>query len=98
MVVGLALDLEGTVMMRCRDDEERSKEINIKLLLKELTKRECRPQAHGIATCFPDTLFDNAPTQADLGGSVIGEKELKWLKEYLRLHSYKLKHYENFVY
>ena len=32
VVVGLALDLEGTVMMRCRDDEERSKEINIKLL------------------------------------------------------------------
>ena len=62
-----------------RDQAHRLK----KLLLKELTKRECHPQAHGIATCFPDTLFDNAPTQADLGGSVIGEKELKWLKESL---------------
>ncbi len=54
-----------------------------RLLLTELAKRDCYPPAHGIATCFPDTLFDNPPSQADLNNTVLGMQEIKWLKESL---------------
>lgn len=53
------------------------------LLIKKLAEKKGYPPAHGVATCFPDTPFDNPPSQADLDNTIIAMQHLKWMKEAL---------------
>jgi hypothetical protein len=53
------------------------------LLIKKLAEKHGYPPAHGVATCFPDTPFDNSPSQADLDNTLIAMQHLKWMKEAL---------------
>jgi hypothetical protein len=53
------------------------------LLIEKLAEKKGKPPAHGVATCFPDTPFDNSPSQADLDNTVIAMQDLKWMKETL---------------
>ncbi len=55
--------------------------------LKKLTRRladdGCQAPAFGAAVCFPETAFEAPPTQDDLAGVVLTERELGWLADAL---------------
>jgi hypothetical protein len=53
-------------------------------LVERLQTRKCAPPAWGVATCFPDTSFDQQPTQDDVSGCIIGQQDLAWLAEALK--------------
>jgi len=53
------------------------------LLLRRFKELHLEPPSIGQAPCFPETAFDNQPTQDDLNGIVLGAHNLQWLAESL---------------
>jgi len=47
-------------------------------LVERLLQAGCAPPAYGVATLFPDTEFENPPSQDDLRGGVLGAQDLSW--------------------
>lgn len=48
-----------------------------------LRRRGAEPPAWGIGSAFPDVAFSDGPTNGDLEGLVVGQRELAWLGEML---------------
>jgi hypothetical protein len=48
-----------------------------------LDRERCKPPAQGVATCFPDTPFDQPPQQDDLRYTTIGPQDLPHLRDAL---------------
>jgi len=57
-----------------------------KLLDSRLRAKGFTAPGYGILTIFPDTAFDNAPTQDDVCRTLLGEMDLPYLNEALKSH------------
>jgi hypothetical protein len=51
-------------------------------LLSRLADFGSAPPAWGVAAAFPDVEFDEAPTEDDLRGALLGRTQLHWLDQY----------------
>ena len=55
----------------------------VRKLVGRLREVDCVPPAFGVATCFPDTEFEKAPSQDDMRGLVLGAQDLSWFGDAL---------------
>ncbi|HZZ83946.1 MAG TPA: AAA family ATPase [Anaeromyxobacteraceae bacterium] len=55
----------------------------LKKLNRRLADDGCQAPAFGAAVCFPETAFEAPPTQDDLAGVVLTQRELGWLADAL---------------
>jgi hypothetical protein len=55
----------------------------VRVLLGKYKERELVPPVIGVAAVFPDTAFEDQPTQGDLEGLVLGARELPYMEELL---------------
>ena len=54
-----------------------------RIMLSKFREKDIRPPRIGLAVCFPDTPFEQQPTQGDLKGLVVGSSHLPYFEEVL---------------